>query len=140
MNLFNFGSILGFAEEIEKEHLSFLDDAVKKCSSVETAEPFEMALKECKKRIRDIQRIRRENVTEMILENIEGFSKEPFFMETPAPETGDQKALIDAALMFSDRAMDYYTKAAEKLKGQSEVSRALKGICKKHLKEKKKML
>ena len=38
-----------------------------------------------------------------------------------------------------DRALDYYEKAAAKLKGQADVARALKVLAKKIVKERKKL-
>ena len=66
MPLINFGSILSFAEELEKQDLAFYSDAVlnEKCSIYSAL--FSQFVKEAQSNISTIQRTRRENVTEMI--------------------------------------------------------------------------
>ena len=132
MPLINFGSILTFAEELEKQDLTFYSDAGlnEKCSAY--SEHFSQFAKQAKKNILNIQRLRRENVTEMILENIEGFTRAPYCVECGRAAEMDVGEVLETARKLEDRSIRYYTAAAEKLKALSEVGRALKLLGKKH--------
>ncbi len=131
MPLINFGSILGFALEIENQNNEFISAAAGAPSCSDYKNLFEKLTKNSNKRIKDLQRTRRENVTEMILESIEGFTRDPFVYESKdAREMECEKVLQSARAMF-ERTIQYYQAAAQKLKGQAEVSRSLKTLGKK---------
>lgn len=132
MPLENFGSILNFAEAIESQDLEFYEVAAANpaCSGYKSM--FEQFAVDAKKNVKTVQRTRRENVTEMILEPIKGFVRAPFceVCET-APNMSAEEALTTAKRL-EDRAVRYYTEAARRIKALPEVARALKLIGKKH--------
>ena len=132
MPLINFGSILSFAEELEKQDLTFYSDAAinEKCDMYSAL--FSQFAKEAQRNISNIQRLRRENVTEMILENIEGFTRAPYCLESGLAGEMDAATALKTARKLEDRSIRYYTAAAAKLKALSEVSRALKLMGRKH--------
>lgn len=132
MPLINFGSILSFAEELEKLDLAFYGDAVlnEKCSMYSAL--FSDFATQAQSNIKNIQRIRRENITEMILENIEGFTRAPYCLECGQVAEMDAAEALDTARRLEERSVKYYTAAAERLKAQSEVARALRMIGQKH--------
>jgi len=103
MPLENFGSILNFAEQIESEDRAFYEILANNPACAEQKSVYEGFATDAQKNIKNIQRTRRENVTEMILEPVKDFVRAPF----------------------------YYTEAAEKIKAQPEVARALKTVGKK---------
>ncbi len=131
MPLINFGSILGFAEAIENQHRDFIKQAADCPECSNKRDLFEEMIKTTEKRIKEIQRARRENVTEMILENVEGFFKEPFLRESLDSSSMTEDKAVNGARNFLGRNIEYYQEASLKLKGQSEVSRALKTLSKK---------
>jgi hypothetical protein len=131
MPLINFGSILGFALEVENQNLEFISSAATAPSCSDYKDLFEGLIKNSNKRIKEIKRVRQENVTEMILESIEGFTRDPFVLDSKdIQEIGSGEILKSAQAMF-ERSVRYYDAAAQKLKGQSEVSRSLKTLGKK---------
>ncbi len=144
MPLVNFGSILSFAEEIEIQHYDFLTAVIKSDVAKVHSKDLDSAAKNAWKRIKEVQRVRRENVTEMILETIEGFVRTPFIIEVGDAHDLVQEAeggkgfnaLMQKSIDLEERAITFYDQAAEKLKGQAEVARALKNLKKKHTKEK----
>ena len=87
---------------------------------------------EGKKNIALVQRTRRENVTEMILEPIKDFIRAPFCEECEGADSMSAAEAVDTARRLEDRAIRYYTEAAAKIKAQPEVARALKLVGKKH--------
>ncbi len=137
MPLNNFGSILGFAEDIETQNMNFFslvatnpacDDAL-----------FSDLAKSAKKRISEIQRVKRENVTEMVLEAVEGFHRDPFVVDVEDDLTLTKEQASEQSQQLLDRSQSYYEQAAIKLKGQADVARALKVLAKKIKKEQMKL-
>ncbi len=131
MPLTNFGAILNFAEKVEQDGMDFY----RKASSTAAGEPyrllFEMFGKEGKKNIALVQRSRRENVTEMILEPIRDFVRDSYQLTVDDVGAMDGTAILTAAVKLEKRAISYYSDAAEKIRALPEVSRALKTLAKK---------
>jgi len=131
MTLTNLGAILNFAEALEGQDreafLALADNP--NCS--ENKSIFEKFAKECQKNIKTIQRTRRENVTEMILEPIQNFSRQPYEITFEGCGVMERGEAIKACRTLTQRAEKFYTTAAEKFKAQPEVGRALKRIGKK---------
>ncbi len=125
MPLENFGAILTFAESLETQDAEFY----KAVADRDTlwADLGAEAAKNCKQ----VQRIRREFVSEMILEQIRDFTRAPYEIEVPAPAGLDDAGLKEAARKLETRAQDFYETAADKLQVLPEVARALKRLAKK---------
>ena len=75
---------------------------------------------------REVQRIRRENVTEMILEPVPDFARDSFCEACEGAEAMGPAEMLETATRLEARADRYYVEAAEKLKSLTEVSRALR--------------
>jgi len=131
MPLTNFGAILNFAEKVEQEDMEFYRVA----SSTDAGAPYRLLLdmfaRDGKKLISLIQRTRRENVTEMILEPIRDFVRDSYQLRVENAATLDSTAILTAAAALENRAIRYYGDAAEKMRALPEVSRALKTLAKK---------
>ncbi|MDM8540858.1 hypothetical protein QUF90_07200 [Desulfococcaceae bacterium HSG9] len=134
MPLINFGSILTFAEEIETQNRDFYVTITQNSGCVECHDLFAQFVRDAQKNIKNVQRVRRENVTEMILEQIRDFTRDPFCESYEGADTMNAQQAMETALKLEDRAVRYYGEAAKKLKAMSEVSRALKMLAKKHIK------
>ena len=138
MPLTNFGSILNFAEELEIQDQAFYRLVAENPACAEMKDVFSKFAVDAEKNQKNVQRIRRENVTEMILESISDFTRAPFCEACEgAPEMSATDALA-AARRLEGRAERYYREAADKLKALPEVARGLKQIGKKrsaHLKQ-----
>jgi rubrerythrin len=132
MPLENFGSILNFAEELENQDQLFYETVAANPGCAEHREMFEQFALDAKKNVKTAQRTRRENVTEMILEPISGFTRAPFCEECAEAGSMSVEEALATANRLVKRAERYYTEAAVKIKKQPEVARALKTICKKH--------
>jgi len=132
MPLTSFGSILTFAEKFEIQDMAFYSEAINNPACNELKEVVEPFIKEGKKLIAIVQRTRRENVTEMILEPIHDFVRAPFFIEKMDGTAMTAVKALDAAKAIEQRSIDYYTSAAIKIKALPEVAVALKLLAKKH--------
>jgi rubrerythrin len=131
MPLTNFGAILNFAEKVEQTDMDFYRQASENAAVQPHRELLATFSREGKKHISLIQRSRRENVTEMILEPIRDFVRDSY--QTAVDDVGamDGTAILAAAVELERRAIAYYSDAAEKIRALPEVSRALKTLAKK---------
>ncbi len=132
MPLENFGSILNFAEELEKQDHAFYSAAAVNPACAAHKALFEQFAADANKNIKAVQRTRRENVTEMILEPVRDFIRAPFCEECAEADRMTADEALSTAKRLVDRADRYYTEAAAKIKAQPEVSRALKTVGKIH--------
>lgn len=132
MPLTSFGSILTFAEEFEIQDMAFYSEAVKSTESDELTALIDSFIKEGKKLIAIVQRTRRENVTEMILEPIQDFVRAPFCTEENVCIGMTGPDILETAKKLEQRSIDYYNSAAIKIKALPEVAVALKLLAKKH--------
>ena len=130
MPLINFGSILNFAEQIETQDQEFYTGLAENKACADYKTMFQQFALDGKKNQKTVQRIRRENVTEMILEGISNFTKDPYLEKQTDPKTLNAGDALTCARRLEERADRYYMDAAEKIKALSEVSRALKLIAK----------
>jgi rubrerythrin len=132
MPLENFGSILNFAEELESQDQEFYEAVAGNPACGEHKQMFELFAANAKKNVKTVQRTRRENVTEMILEPIRGFVRAPFCEVCQAAPDMTVEDALTTARRLEDRAVRYYTEAAARIKALPEVARALKLLGKKH--------
>ena len=132
MPLINFGSVLGFAEELEKRNATFYAAVADNPALAEHKNVWDQFLKDARANIKNVQRTRRENITEMILEPIKGFTRAPFCEDIDPSEAKSETEALAASRCLEKRAERYYNEGADKIKALSEVSRALKTIGKKH--------
>ena len=131
MPLTNFGAILNFAETVEQDDMVFYRQASENPTAGPHQELFETFAKEGKKHLSLVQRTRRENVTEMILEPIRDFVRDSYQLRVENADGLDSPAILTAAVAMERRAIRYYSDAAEKIRALPEVSRALKTLAKK---------
>ena len=123
MPLQNFGSILNFAEKLESLDRQFYAAASGNPACAGCKALFGQLEAEAAHNVTTVQRIRREYVTEMILEPVKDFTRAPY-----CEACGGAAEVLATATRLEARAERYYAEAAEKLKAQTEVSRALKTL------------
>lgn len=128
MPLENFGSILNFAEELESQDQRFYEAAGKNPACSAHAPQFGQLAAEAGKNVKTVQRIRRENVTEMILEPVQDFTRASFCEACEGAAIMGATEVIATAKRLEAQAERYYAEAAEKIKAQPEVARALKTL------------
>ena len=128
MPLQNFGSILNFAEELESQDQQFYEAAAGNPACAAHQALFAQLAAEAAKNVKTVQRIRRENVTEMILEPVRDFTRAPFCEACEGAAVQAAGAVLATAKRLESRAERYYVEAAEKIKALTEVARALKTL------------
>ena len=139
MPLENFGSILNFAEELEKQDQEFFAAAADNPACAAYKDLFAQFAADAGKNVKTVLRIRRENVTEMILEPIRDFIRAPYCEECAEAGSMSAEDALATASQLVDRAVRYYSEAAVKIKALPEVARALKILAKKHKAQREKL-
>jgi rubrerythrin len=128
MPLENFGSILNFAEELENQDQQFYLAAAANPACGDHAALFTELAAEAGRSMKVVQRTRRENVTEMILEPIRDFTRASFCEACEGAAVQSAAEVAATARRLETRAERYYAEAAEKIKALPEVARALRGL------------
>jgi rubrerythrin len=139
MPIINFGGLLNFAEALEKQDMEFYLSIASNPEMSDLSDLFQGFAKDGKKNMVHIQRTRRENVTEMILEGITDFFRKPFVLEPEDGKEMDRAQILAYAEKMEARAIAYYTEGAVKIKALPEVSMALKLAGKKRIAHTKKL-
>ena len=131
MMLESFGAIMTFAAELEGMSKDFYETAAgnPQCGDVKAI--FEQFARESGKNQKNALRIRRENVTEMILEPIKNFSSEPFLFEINNPGYDELNSVLPNAVELEETAANFYNEASARIKALPEVARTLKSLGKK---------
>jgi len=132
MPLNNFGSICNFAEAMEKLIMTFYESAAANPACTDAADRYRQFARNSRKHIQTLQRTRRENVTEMILEPIQDFYRAPYALEYADPAGRTPEEIRADARRIEETAEAFYQAAMEKIRALPEVARALKTIGKKH--------
>jgi len=125
MELRNFGSIMGFAAELEASDKAFYEAAAANPVCAQYKDLLEALAGEEKKNEKNMLRARREHVTEMVLEPITDFNSEPYESDRELTTDMDLEQIVARALELEEKAQRFYRQAAEKTKGLAEISRVL---------------
>ncbi len=125
MKLATIGAVLTFALEREKDAIAFLDDILVQAPAL--AEELAAIRIAKAKHLKMIEQLRRENVTEMILEPIEGLDSDDYQLPAQLPAGATEPARKSFMAALEQGASCYLSNAAQKVK-QSDIARILKKI------------
>ena len=104
-----FGAIMGFALELEGQAAAFYEAAARGALALRFGELAAGA----RKRQKRLERTRRENVSEMILESITGLEAATYRLELDP--RADQDSLCQQAIALEETAQRFYLDAGAKL-------------------------
>jgi hypothetical protein len=131
MSLKNFGNVLDFAIAMEQDDTAFLEKLEGEVQSAEEREAIANCIRENSKAIKKLLRERQENVTEMILEPIQGLEKNQY--ELPEQENaGGHEGAIAQLLKREHRAQRFYEDAARCIQPVSEVATTFQRLGRQH--------
>jgi rubrerythrin len=125
MELTNFGSIMSFAVELEGADKAFYEAAAVSPACGAYKDLMEEFARDEKKNEKNMARARREHVTEMVLEPITDFTREPFMSDREITPQMSLEQIMALALALEEKAQSFYSQAADKTKGLAEISRVL---------------
>lgn len=122
MDLGTFGAIMKFALEVEHEVTSFYESASEYVKDKNLSGLFSNLSIRGQKRVKTLERVRRENVTEMILEPIIGLNSDTYILDTTIPEDSNDKTVQKIAVDIEKNLNEFYNQAAAKIDFLSEVA------------------
>ena len=124
MELTTFGAVVKFALDIEAEVSSFYESAIGVATDPDLGKLLESLFHRGQKRIKTLLRVRRENVTEMILEPIAGLDSEVHKPVIIIPEGADDGVVRETAAVLETKLHEFYMHAAAKIDFLSEAAYA----------------
>jgi rubrerythrin len=135
VELGTFGAILTFALEFEGAATDFFAAAAGTAKADDVKEVFDDLTKAGQKRLKTLERTRRENVAEMILEPIADFCSEDYPCDASVTAGAGDGDLVKQAVQLEGTAVAYYREASDKV-SVAEVARILSKMAKQHLEQK----
>ncbi len=114
MELGTFGAIIKFALDIETKVGNFYESASDIVKDAELVSIFADLVVRGQKRKKTLERVRRENVTEMILEPILEFDSESYSIDIEISESANNDNLRTLATNIETTLQKFYTTAALK--------------------------
>ena len=132
LNLGTFGTIIKFALEIEVKVSDFYKEVNKLAKNDALVKLLGDLVTRTQKRINTLERVRRENVTEMILEPIEGLDSDSFTIETSESGDIDDATIKTLASTIETTLQRFYTIAAKKIDFLPEVEYAFELLAEKN--------
>lgn len=129
MELGTFGAVLGFASEVVAQSAEFFANACGRAQRAELAQALKTLRDAANKERATLEQTRRENVTEMILEPIQGLRREDYESVGGPSVPGPDAELLAAALRLEERDHRFFRDASANLP-YPEVARLFRKIAK----------
>ena len=130
MPLSTFGAIMGFALKIVEYSVDIYKTGVEKARDPEIKKTFQLLFDEEKKNYTLMEQVRRENVTEMILEPITGLQQEDYEFEVNLSDQVQDADLLKAALVLEEKEQNFFSDSSAKIP-LPEVARTFRRIAQK---------
>ena len=130
MALTTFGAIMGFAGEIVGQTEEAYKALAQKAKDSALKEVLQILLGDEKKNRSLMEKTRRENVTEMILEPITGLREEDYELSLKVQDRMGDADLLKAALVLEEREKRFFHDASSKV-SLPEVARIFRKIVQK---------
>jgi rubrerythrin len=115
MSLSTFGAIMGFAAEITERAADTYKSMVQKAKDPGLREILQALSAEGGKSHSLMEKTRRENVTEMILEPISGLQQEDYEIDFRVGDSMGDSDLLKAALAFEERERKFFSDVSSKV-------------------------
>ncbi len=122
LELNTFGAMLAYAMHLESESAAFYEKAGERAASPALATLFQTLAADALRRRETLERVRQENVTEMILTPIHDFHARDYAPAFSVPQ-GDEP-LRDAARVIEETRERYYLAAT----GKTELAEAARAL------------
>ena len=115
MALSTFGAIMGFAAEMVQRTETFYKTMVQRAKNPIVGEALQVLLEEERKNYSLMERTRRENVTEMILEPIAGLDQSDYELEMKGMDQTEDSDLLKMALILEERERRFFSEVSDKV-------------------------
>ncbi len=123
MNLGTAGAILSYALELETKSNEFYESVLNDNLDSNKKEAFLAIRRQHQKIIKTLNRMRKENVTEMILEPIHGFESDDYILEIS--DSLNAASVIATSKQIEDTISKFLSKSAMKVTFLPELSQML---------------
>ena len=130
MALSTFGAIMGFAAEVVRQAEDVYGVMVAKANDLALREALQLFQREGKKNHSLMEKTRRENVTEMILEPVTGLHQEDYEIDLKIVDRTDDVDLLKAAVSLQEREKNFFRDASSRVP-LPEVARIFRKIVQK---------
>ncbi len=124
LELGTFGAVMSFALELEHASEAFYKKLYGSTSDPTLKPVLEKILSRCPIRVSTLERVRRENVTEMILEPIRGINSDSYPTAITLPSSADSSDLRDAAKAWEQKRKGFFESASRKIEFLMEAADA----------------
>ncbi|MCD4669500.1 MAG: hypothetical protein K8S14_03545 [Actinomycetia bacterium] len=111
-----FGNLLGFSIKLEDSLMNFYNKASEDSRFLNIAEDLSILIKQNIKRKSILERIRRENINEMILQPIEGLKPDSSLINIETGEMGRSPDILERAVKLEENSSKFYIDASYKAK------------------------
>jgi rubrerythrin len=115
MALSTFGAIMGFAAEMVQQTVTFYKTMVQKAKDPILREALKVLLEEEEKNYSLMEKTRRENVTEMILEPIAGLDQGDYEIEAEGMDQTKDVDLLKMVLTYEERERRFFSEVSDKV-------------------------
>ena len=115
MALSTFGAIMGFSAEVVQQTEAFYKTMVQKAKDPILSEALRVLLEEEGKNYSLMEKTRRENVTEMILEPIAGLHQGDYEVEMKGIDQTKDADLLKMALILEERERRFFSEVSDKV-------------------------
>jgi len=115
MALNTFGAIMGFAAEMVQQTEAFYETMIQKVKDPILREALQVLLEEEGKNYSLMEKTRRENVTEMILEPIAGLHPGDYEIEAKVMDQTKDVDLLKTALILEGREQRFFSEVSDKV-------------------------
>jgi hypothetical protein len=115
MALSTFGAIMGFAAEIVQQTEAFYRTMVQKAKDPILCGALQVLLEEEGKNYSLMEKTRRENVTEMILEPIAELDQGHYEIETKGMDQTKDAGLLKTAMILEERERRFFSEMSDKV-------------------------
>lgn len=140
VELGTFGAIIKFALNLEDTASTFYESAIKITTNQILKDLFEKLYQRKQKRMQLLTRVRRENITETILEHITGLTSDEYELIPPPSSDSSEQEICDLAVRMEGIAFDFYNAAAIKIGFLYEVADAFERLFEENNEYKEKLL
>jgi hypothetical protein len=128
VELGTFGAVMRFALELEHASEEFYMGLHGSAPDSTLKPVLEKILARCPIRVSTLERIRRENVTEMILEPIRGIDSDSFPTAITLPSSADSNDLRSAAKSWEAKRKSFFESASHKIEFLLEAADAFERL------------
>jgi hypothetical protein len=115
MALSTFGAIMGFAAEMVRQTETFYKTMVQKAKDPILSEALQVLLEEGGKNYSLMEKTRRENVTEMILEPIAGLDRGDYEIEMKGMDQTKDADFLKMVLILEERERRFFSDVSDKI-------------------------